>query len=129
MSVSRSLQTVVQVPVDDSAATAAAASSAGTSGCGVTRKAARTSVSRSEEHTSELQSHLNLVCRLLLEKKKKKSDITLHLSLACFVYRRKRYGYTTDDRLTNLYRSRREEYSERRKHNACAMRSFDHAVR
>src|SRR5260370_10976065 len=27
--------------------------------------------SRSEEHTSELQSHLNLVCRLLLEKKKK----------------------------------------------------------
>src|SRR5260370_9888500 len=30
---------------------------------------------RSEEHTSELQSHLNLVCRLLLEKKK---------SAACF---------------------------------------------
>src|SRR5260370_28494693 len=26
---------------------------------------------RSEEHTSELQSHLNLVCRLLLEKKKR----------------------------------------------------------
>src|SRR5260370_41964211 len=32
---------------------------------------------RSEEHTSELQSHLNLVCRLLLEKKKKQ-DISLH---------------------------------------------------
>src|SRR5260370_18100702 len=32
---------------------------------------------RSEEHTSELQSHLNLVCRLLLEKKKKqKKDST-----------------------------------------------------
>src|SRR5260370_26411857 len=31
-----------------------------------------TTGSRSEEHTSELQSHLNLVCRLLLEKKKKK---------------------------------------------------------
>src|SRR5260370_29905948 len=30
--------------------------------------------SRSEEHTSELQSHLNLVCRLLLEKKKKHQD-------------------------------------------------------
>src|SRR5467141_4788907 len=30
-----------------------------------------TSSPRSEEHTSELQSHLNLVCRLLLEKKKK----------------------------------------------------------
>src|SRR5207237_3506095 len=28
---------------------------------------------RSEEHTSELQSHLNLVCRLLLEKKNKES--------------------------------------------------------
>src|SRR5260370_1544167 len=27
-------------------------------------------LTRSEEHTSELQSHLNLVCRLLLEKKK-----------------------------------------------------------
>src|SRR5260370_24921729 len=31
---------------------------------------------RSEEHTSELQSHLNLVCRLLLEKKKKNNDIS-----------------------------------------------------
>src|SRR2546427_258164 len=30
-------------------------------------------VARSEEHTSELQSQSNLVCRLLLEKKKKKS--------------------------------------------------------
>src|SRR5260370_26127131 len=29
---------------------------------------------RSEEHTSELQSHLNLVCRLLLEKKKKRKN-------------------------------------------------------
>src|SRR2546429_5669995 len=29
---------------------------------------------RSEEHTSELQSRLHLVCRLLLEKKKKKVD-------------------------------------------------------
>src|SRR5260370_1588735 len=38
---------------------------------GCARKTAR---SRSEEHTSELQSHLNLVCRLLLEKKKKTSD-------------------------------------------------------
>src|SRR2546422_3576240 len=31
---------------------------------------------RSEEHTSELQSRLHLVCRLLLEKKKKKNKIT-----------------------------------------------------
>src|SRR5437667_1110607 len=29
---------------------------------------------RSEEHTSELQSHHDLVCRLLLEKKKKKTN-------------------------------------------------------
>src|SRR5260370_14976373 len=34
------------------------------------RRRAPTSRPRSEEHTSELQSHLNLVCRLLLEKKK-----------------------------------------------------------
>src|SRR5260370_31422690 len=32
--------------------------------------AVRKGMDRSEEHTSELQSHLNLVCRLLLEKKK-----------------------------------------------------------
>src|SRR5260370_18262997 len=34
------------------------------------RHAAAAAAARSEEHTSELQSHLNLVCRLLLEKKK-----------------------------------------------------------
>src|SRR5260221_9725042 len=32
---------------------------------------------RSEEHTSELQSHSDLVCRLLLEKKKKKSACSI----------------------------------------------------
>src|SRR2546430_7232577 len=32
---------------------------------------------RSEEHTSELQSQSNLVCRLLLEKKKQKSHYTI----------------------------------------------------
>src|SRR5690242_21590259 len=36
----------------------------------------RTRRARSEEHTSELQSHVNLVCRLLLEKKKKKQKKT-----------------------------------------------------
>src|SRR5260370_26689796 len=35
---------------------------------------------RSEEHTSELQSHLNLVCRLLLEKKKKNKQVTVYMS-------------------------------------------------
>src|SRR5690242_8878998 len=34
--------------------------------------AARERLKRSEEHTSELQSHVNLVCRLLLEKKNKR---------------------------------------------------------
>src|SRR5690242_21315095 len=36
-------------------------------------------IDRSEEHTSELQSHVNLVCRLLLEKKKKKLQIKITL--------------------------------------------------
>src|SRR5256885_7207878 len=38
------------------------------------RPFARNCLYRSEEHTSELQSPCNLVCRLLLEKKKKKSN-------------------------------------------------------
>src|SRR5260370_25179063 len=40
-----------------------------------TQDSGRLARSRSEEHTSELQSHLNLVCRLLLEKKKKKKVV------------------------------------------------------
>src|SRR5256885_3669955 len=38
----------------------------------------RRSIRRSEEHTSELQSPCNLVCRLLLEKKKTNSDRLLY---------------------------------------------------
>src|SRR2546430_12597288 len=34
---------------------------------------------RSEEHTSELQSQSNLVCRLLLEKEKDNRDLMLHI--------------------------------------------------
>src|SRR5205809_5714551 len=37
--------------------------------------AGRVTIRRSEEHTSELQSRLHLVCRLLLEKKKNKNPI------------------------------------------------------
>src|SRR2546421_1102395 len=37
----------------------------------------RTSSTRSEEHTSELQSRSDLVCRLLLEKKKKRYDLPI----------------------------------------------------
>src|ERR1022692_5157748 len=43
------------------------------SGCGLYRPS-RSHLSRSEEHTSELQSPCNLVCRLLLEKKKKTNN-------------------------------------------------------
>src|SRR5690242_21336611 len=40
---------------------------------------------RSEEHTSELQSHVNLVCRLLLEKKKKNTNkvSNRHITALC----------------------------------------------
>src|SRR5437588_1653595 len=41
----------------------------------------RTFRSRSEEHTSELQSHSDLVCRLLLEKKKEEFDVYSALSI------------------------------------------------
>src|SRR2546426_8994654 len=50
----------------------------------VTPAPKRTLEARSEEHTSELQSPCNLVCRLLLEKKKKKI-LTIQSSL-CIDY-------------------------------------------
>src|SRR2546430_5863234 len=44
-------------------------------------------VERSEEHTSELQSQSNLVCRLLLEKKKKKTRSTYIIKVSMmFIY-------------------------------------------
>src|SRR5256885_5545691 len=52
------------------------------------RTRAAPSSSRSEEHTSELQSPCNLVCRLLLEKKKKNtSTLPSHVVMptACYV--------------------------------------------
>src|SRR6266550_5537592 len=44
---------------------------------GGTARRARGSRPRSEEHTSELQSRLHLVCRLLLEKKKTNTHISI----------------------------------------------------
>src|SRR5688572_32527721 len=41
---------------------------------------------RSEEHTSELQSQSNLVCRLLLEKKKKKQTNTFPKSTTSHIH-------------------------------------------
>src|SRR2546430_12365286 len=58
---------------------------------------------RSEEHTSELQSQSNLVCRLLLEKKKNthvtriSSQIVAHIThrfILCLVYIPLQYAYT-----------------------------------
>src|SRR5260370_12827877 len=56
---------------------------------------------RSEEHTSELQSHLNLVCRLLLEKKKHRHALTY---LNPRAYRAGHAGYSrpTDEQLFPL---------------------------
>src|SRR2546427_9402576 len=52
------------------------------------RHAEQTGGERSEEHTSELQSQSNLVCRLLLEKKKNISHTTLnHLICSLYHYR------------------------------------------
>src|SRR6266571_230767 len=41
-------------------------------------RASTTPCARSEEHTSELQSHVNLVCRLLLEKKHNRQPLELN---------------------------------------------------
>src|SRR5260370_23648433 len=49
-------------------------------GCEMNNHFWRATLVRSEEHTSELQSHLNLVCRLLLEKKKKVISRLVYLS-------------------------------------------------
>src|SRR5882762_10408412 len=61
-------------------------------GCGRVQCGRRASPglpARSEEHTSELQSHLNLVCRLLLEKKKKQQHTP-------FYYQKKHTTQTQD---------------------------------
>src|SRR6202521_137611 len=46
-------------------------------------EASRTRVLRSEEHTSELQSPQNLVCRLLLEKMREQDGLDASRSLRC----------------------------------------------
>src|SRR5438477_5283919 len=51
---------------------------------------------RSEEHTSELQSHVNLVCRLLLEKKKKKNNNKTKKNY--------KITHTSNTKLTHIYR-------------------------
>src|SRR5260370_31910057 len=56
------------------------------------RPARRRDHHRSEEHTSELQSHLNLVCRLLLEKKKT-DDVDIAGGLAAHLTQRRWHGF------------------------------------
>src|SRR5256885_9010472 len=56
-----------------------------------------TGCARSEEHTSELQSPCNLVCRLLLEKKKIQTLSTRHLNI-----RQLRRGHHTDTHPAHL---------------------------
>src|SRR2546422_2304409 len=51
-----------------------------------TKSSSPSSSSRSEEHTSELQSRLHLVCRLLLEKKKKCILLLLPVLIRLFAH-------------------------------------------
>src|SRR3972149_3515343 len=51
--------------------------------------------SRSEEHTSELQSQSNLVCRLLLEKKKHTSELQSQSNLVCRIMLEKKNEFHT----------------------------------
>src|SRR5256884_5680161 len=62
---------------------------------------------RSEEHTSELQSRLHLVCRLLLEKKNAYAPVATHVNSS----RNTLYEapWSTDGRRTNDHLSLREE--------------------
>src|SRR2546421_6086136 len=53
---------------------------------GVLRRIYRDDGLRSEEHTSELQSRSDLVCRLLLEKKKKKKQMHFDRSDSTWIY-------------------------------------------
>src|SRR5689334_23428349 len=72
------------------------------------------SSARSEEHTSELQSQFHLVCRLLLEKKKKKKRPT---------------GRTKRDRTKQRYGSQNTNHCGRNKANTVAMTTLGKAPR
>src|SRR6266480_5689633 len=62
----------VQLPLEPGLRTTEPLPSGAPAGAGRAAPGPLLAATRSEEHTSELQSHVNLVCRLLLEKKKKK---------------------------------------------------------
>src|SRR2546427_6053658 len=64
---------------------------------------------RSEEHTSELQSQSNLVCRLLLEKKKKLSTRSAILP-RCLEPRRAQHVVDTDKRINQQHQPSVEKH-------------------
>src|SRR5262245_64297017 len=78
---------------------------------------------RSEEHTSELQSLRHLVCRLLLEKKKKNKQIKM-----TNITKRK-LDSIKDNRLTNLRKADTQTHEKKKKANRYRARGrTDHVV-
>src|SRR3712207_8433885 len=75
ISSARASPTRFRIPPDSSAGIFPSTPAGSPTSCKRSRTRWRTASSRSEEHTSELQSRQYLVCRLLLEKKKKISFI------------------------------------------------------
>src|SRR6476661_304970 len=73
---------IYTLSLHDALPISAASEVAPTTPCSARSAASCSWPSRSEEHTSELQSHLNLVCRLLLEKKKGRGARTAGADLA-----------------------------------------------
>src|SRR2546430_12628250 len=73
------------------------------------RASLRAQVPRSEEHTSELQSQSNLVCRLLLEKKKKKIMIHSLFLMAHHIM----YMLSSIDTLASMHLSMQHEPAHR----------------
>src|SRR5260221_6721631 len=69
-----------------------------------TDRARRRHVARSEEHTSELQSHSDLVCRLLLEKKKKQQTMKANITDSTQERMLQRHG-CHPDRLSEVHHS------------------------
>src|SRR3989475_2279618 len=63
--------------------------------CSSSRRSATAVATRSEEHTSELQSQSNLVCRLLLGKKKHTSELQSQSNLVCRLLLEKKKNTTS----------------------------------
>src|SRR2546430_13480151 len=83
------------LPIPPAGTNVAEPYSASTSGPSSRRRARKNRSTRSEEHTSELQSQSNLVCRLLLEKKKihlyhthkcRSARVLVHHLIHCTLY-------------------------------------------